>query len=253
MPRGLVRFHNSGQSHFITFSCRHRQPKFVNGAVYRLFEICLEDMRRRFPMRVYGNVVMPEHVHLLISEPERGTLADALHYLKLSFAKRLRGKHATQVSVQNRDANLTQSQVSVQNRDANLTQSQVSVQNRDANLTQTQVSVQNRDANLTQSQVSVQNRDANLGHKEDSGSFWEKRYHDRNVRNAHEFSVKLRYLHRNPVKRGLVTEPGEWKWSSFRHYAYREIGIVEIESEWTARDREREKLGGPPRIFLSPS
>ena len=41
-------------------------------------------------MCVYGYVVMPEHVHLLLSEPGRGVLAEAIHYLKLSFAKRLR-------------------------------------------------------------------------------------------------------------------------------------------------------------------
>jgi len=64
--------------------------------------------------------------------------------------------------------------------------------------------------------------------------------------------VKLRYLHRNPVKRGLVKEAAHWKWSSFRHYALREVGVVEIESEWTARDREVKALGLPPRIFLCP-
>ena len=61
-----------------------------------------------------------------------------------------------------------------------------------------------------------------------------------------------RYLHRNPVKRGLVKEPGDWEWSSFRHYAFRENGVVEIESEWTGRDRELKMLGGPARTFLSP-
>jgi REP element-mobilizing transposase RayT len=45
---------------------------------------------------VYGYVVMPEHVHLLLSEPEIGSLADALHYLKLSFPKRLRENWALQ-------------------------------------------------------------------------------------------------------------------------------------------------------------
>jgi hypothetical protein len=33
---------------------------------------------------------MPEHVHLLVSDPGYGRLADAIHYLKLSIAKRLR-------------------------------------------------------------------------------------------------------------------------------------------------------------------
>lgn len=35
-------------------------------------------------------------------------------------------------------------------------------------------------------------------------------------------------MHRNPVKRGLVLEPEQWKWSSFRFYMYREAGSVKI-------------------------
>jgi putative transposase len=72
------------------------------------------------------------------------------------------------------------------------------------------------------------------------------------VRDYDEFKVKLRYLHRNPVKRGLVQTPEEWKWSSYRHYALREIGVVEIESEWTARDREVNVRGGDGRVSLLP-
>ncbi len=49
-------------------------------------------MRTRFEMRVYGYVVMPEHVHLLVSEPDHGSLADAIHFLKLSFAKQVRNE-----------------------------------------------------------------------------------------------------------------------------------------------------------------
>jgi putative transposase len=37
---------------------------------------------------------------------------------------------------------------------------------------------------------------------------------------------KLRYMHRNPVQRGLIAEPKDWLWSSFRHYAYGERGPV---------------------------
>ncbi len=175
MPRGLVRFQQSRQSHFVTFTCYRRRPNFDSSAVYDLFAEVLERTRRRFGLCVYGYVVMPEHVHLLVSEPEQGWLADAIHYLKLSFAKRL-----------------------------------------------------------------------------GAGVFWQKRYYDRNVRNEHEFKEKLRYLHRNPVKRGLCERPEDWKWSSFRHYARGEKGVVEIESEWRARDREKEIRGGRERIFLYP-
>lgn len=57
---------------------------------------------------------------------------------------------------------------------------------------------------------------------------------------------KLRYLHRNPVGRGLVEKPEDWEWSSFRHYAIGMEGVVEIESEWTGRRRER--MGMPLRV-----
>ena len=82
------------------------------------------------------------------------------------------------------------------------------------------------------------------------GVFWQKRYYDRSVRNEREFVDKLRYIHRNPVKAGLCKLPEDWRWSSFRHYALREKGVVEIESEWTARDRERQATGSAERTFL---
>jgi putative transposase len=51
---------------------------------------------------------------------------------------------------------------------------------------------------------------------------------------------KLRYIHRNPMKRGLAAGAIDWQWSSFRHYATGERGTVEIESFWTADLREKE-------------
>jgi putative transposase len=79
--------------------------------------------------------------------------------------------------------------------------------------------------------------------------FWQRRYYDFNIHNPEKRVEKLRYMHRNPVQRGLVSKPEDWAWSSFRHYAAGEAGVVEIESEWTARRREAETgqlLGNPP-------
>jgi putative transposase len=164
MPWGLTRFHHSGQSHFVTFCCYHRRRLFTTDASRRIFESALERVRRSFRLHVYGYVVMPEHVHLLLSEPQRDTLADALKSLKQGVARRLIG---------------------------------------------------------------------------DAEHFWQKRYYDFNIRNYAQFVEKLRYIHRNPVKCGLCERPEDWEWSSFRHYATGCEGRVEIESEWTARKRER--------------
>jgi putative transposase len=54
----------------------------------------------------------------------------------------------------------------------------------------------------------------------DDVRFWQLRFHDFNVYTRHKFVEKLRYIHRNPVKRGLVIQPDQWRWSSFRFYAY---------------------------------
>ena len=53
------------------------------------FESSLERVRQAYGLCVYGYVVMPEHVHLLINEPERGCLAQVLQSLKQSVARTL--------------------------------------------------------------------------------------------------------------------------------------------------------------------
>lgn len=163
MPSGLKRYQQSGQSHFITFCCFHRRQSLAGAAAARTFEAALERVRRSYGLCVYGYVVMPEHVHVLLGEPQRATLADAIKSLKQGVGRRLigTGEH-----------------------------------------------------------------------------FWQKRYYDFNIRDYRQFVEKLRYLHRNPVKRGLVAKPEDWKWSSFRHYATGEDCGVEIESRWTARKRQ---------------
>jgi putative transposase len=67
--------------------------------------------------------------------------------------------------------------------------------------------------------------------------FWQERYYDSNVHGEVARSEVIRYIHRNPVKRGLVQKPQDWSWSSFRHYVTGVSGAVEIESKWTSFQR----------------
>jgi len=118
-------------------------------------------MRRNYEFVVAGYVVMPEHVHLLINEPQQSSLDRAIKGIKLSVALRSQGK-----------------------------------------------------------------------------PFWQARYYEFNVWTEEKRVEKLRYMHRNPVKRGLVEKPEDWAWSSFRHYVTGVEGSVEIESFWTTSHRE---------------
>src|ERR1035438_3941917 len=86
MPKGLVRYQQCGCFHYITFGCYHRFEHLGTVAPRNLFERSLEAMRRRYDFVVCGYVVMPEHVHLLVSEPNKALLSKAIQALKLSVS-----------------------------------------------------------------------------------------------------------------------------------------------------------------------
>jgi REP-associated tyrosine transposase len=59
-------------------------------------------------------------------------------------------------------------------------------------------------------------------------TFWQTRYYDFNVGTRKKYLEKLNYIHFNPVKRGLVKSPDEWRWSSCRFYWLGEKGPLKI-------------------------
>jgi putative transposase len=87
MPIGLARYQETGQLHFLTFSCVRRRPILGSGEARDIFTNLLERSRELYGMDVHGYVVMPEHVHLLVAEPERASLALAIQILKQRFSK----------------------------------------------------------------------------------------------------------------------------------------------------------------------
>jgi putative transposase len=161
MPSRLKRFQQTNDFHFLTFSCYRRLPLFGNAEARTLFLTELECARIQYKFGVLAYVVMPEHVHLLLAEPEELSLSVALQMLKQNVSRKAR-KSGLYLA---------------------------------------------------------------------DHAFWETRYFDFNVWSRPKQTEKLRYIHRNPVVRGLVQKPEEWQWSSFRHYLLGERGLVEIASE----------------------
>lgn len=125
---------------------------------------------------------MPEHVHLLISEPRRGNPSAVMKALKQGFARRLLARLR-------RRNNLKQ-------------------------------------LSLWQAPVEL-------------GRIWQPRFYDFVVFSEKKRVEKLRYMHRNPVKRGLVLEPEQWMWSSSRYYSYGELGPVAVNEPQRAELRVR--------------
>jgi putative transposase len=160
MPLGLERRHNLGHLHFITFSCHNRLPYLDSCKTKEILERVIERTRRSHNFLLYAYVLMPEHVHLLLSEPKN--LSSTLRVIKGESSKLLKGAHR---------------------------------------------------------------------------HFWQPRYYDFNVFTTRKFKEKIQYIHRNPVTRGLVSKPEDYRWSSFNHYATGDPCAIEIESDWTARRR----------------
>jgi len=61
MPSRLKRYQQTGQLHYITFTCYHRLKHLDSAAVRDVFEQTLERARRWYRFQVVGYVVMPEH------------------------------------------------------------------------------------------------------------------------------------------------------------------------------------------------
>ena len=175
VTEGLRRYYGAEDLHFITCSCYRRRPLLGSARRRDLFLAILEQVRRGYGFVVVGYVVMPEHVHLLISKPEKGTPSTVLQVVKQRFSRRVLGRL--------------------------------------------------RRTSRT-GQLWLWDEEA-----VEAGHVWQRRFYDFNVWSERKRVEKLRYMHRNPVERGLVSAPGEWRWSSYRQYACGEAGRVKI-NEW---------------------
>jgi REP element-mobilizing transposase RayT len=141
---------------------------------------------------------MPEHFHLLMTEPECGDPSVVMKVLKERFPRKVRAKDGTKSG--------TEGGIRCETEGAPLI------------------------ASFAMSGI----------RRPQPVPIWQKRFYDFNVRTEQKQIEKLRYIHRNPVKRGLVEKPEQWNWSSFRSYLYGETGPVRVKfQEWPMEIKAR--------------
>jgi putative transposase len=92
MPRKLKRFHGKGDLPFITFSCYERRALLATARARHCFLKKLEEVRGRTGALVLGYVIMPDHVHLVVGKPVKGTLAELVQVLKQRVSRKMRGR-----------------------------------------------------------------------------------------------------------------------------------------------------------------
>ena len=89
MRNPLRRYYGRGDLHFVTFSCYRRRPLLGARRTRDRFVRILDQVRVYYGFRLVGYVVMPEHVHLLMSEPKRGDPSKVLQALKQRVSRGL--------------------------------------------------------------------------------------------------------------------------------------------------------------------
>jgi putative transposase len=77
--------------------------------------------------------------------------------------------------------------------------------------------------------------------RENATAIWQARFYDHALRTVQEYHDCLRYLHYNPVQRGLVSRAEEWKWSSIHSYGGPQKPVLPV-------DRVRLPADGRARI-----
>jgi hypothetical protein len=75
MPKRLQRHYGQKHLHFVTFCCYQRRRYLETVRARNLFVKVLGEVRTQFNFLLVGYVVMPDHVHLLLSEPPKGTVS----------------------------------------------------------------------------------------------------------------------------------------------------------------------------------
>ena len=60
---------------------------------------------------------------------------------------------------------------------------------------------------------------------------WQEGSHPQIIESEGVLRQKLEYIHQNPVKRGYVDRPEDWRYSSARNYEGKE-GLIDVFTEW---------------------
>ena len=66
-------------------------------------------------------------------------------------------------------------------------------------------------------------------HSDSRDRVWQRRFYPYSVYSEKKRLEKLNYVHNNPVKRGLVSSPEEWPWSSFRFYYLADSSLLSMD------------------------
>jgi putative transposase len=143
--------------YFVTTVVKDRERILLNN---KICSIVLEDLkfyRMQYEFRLHSYVIMPDHLHLLMSLSEEGNASQIMHDFKSHTAQEINN---------------------------------------------------------------ILKR---------SGAFWQEGFYDHIIRDERDFRKRVDYIHKNPLTSGLVNDPAEYRFSSFRNYYIGDDSLIQID------------------------
>jgi len=144
-------FDNLNTARFVTFCCYRKMNNFRESVIFELFIKHLTHVREKYNFKLFGYVIMPNHVHLVLHPKPETKLGLLIRELKSKMAREYFSEYCKNIP-------------------------------------------------------------------DGKHVFWQKRCYDHNCRTPEIVLEKINYCHNNPVRAGLVREPGDWRWSSYSWY-----------------------------------
>ena len=84
-----IRFNDLNIARFVTYSCYHNYNLFKTGETKNIFAANLNKLRNKYKYKLFGYVIMPNHVHLVVCPPDKDKISIFIGALKSITAREI--------------------------------------------------------------------------------------------------------------------------------------------------------------------
>ena len=229
----LRRINLPNQIYFITSKTFRNQRIFAEDWACGLSVEVLKYCKEKYRFKLYGYVVLPDHIHLLIQPTSRDTVSDVMRHIKGRFARLYIQAAADEVrgyAEQGIKLNITSRGRGLYPRHKDQPDNQgYSADHPKTSLTVTANKVRGyAEENISSRRRGLYPRHQN---KFTNSKIWQKSFYDHAVRpdTDKDFLEKLNYIHNNPLKHRLTENLENYSWSSFQNYYLNNHTLIAID------------------------
>ena len=189
----MKKYNLENQIHFITLDTNKKIRLFNNNGLCRIIIDNLKFYRRKFAFKLFGFVIMPDHIHLLILLGKKhNNISRVMQDFKSHTAKEI----INVIKTGRRKPSLSP------------------------------YSDASEGSHLPQDYRWIEKGKI---HTPSINKIWQKDFYDFNIYSEKKLEQKLNYIHYNPVRASLCKKHEDWKWSSYHNYFLDDNSVIKID------------------------